>query len=241
MSAGVDVVDGIVQAVGIQVDAADRLGLKIADKIFVQESARLGVVVTAVQIVKSDGRIIVVPTVTEGVGKKHIAFRLLQEIPPGVVHILADERAARAADTHHVALQVLTEHILLSAVLKPRDATFIIEIPLDLTARLFIDDPLAVHAVRRRGTGRTLPHADAVRIVSERPRHIGRSQRGIRLQQPPARPRQRLPAVRRRIAVFIVHAAFAVIARHPTVLIGIRHRLVTLDVPNVFLLYVIPL
>ena len=80
MSAGVDVVDGIVQAVGVRIDTADRLGFKVADKIFVQESARLRVVVTAVQIVKPDGRIIVVPTVTEGVGKKHIAFRLLQQI-----------------------------------------------------------------------------------------------------------------------------------------------------------------
>ena len=69
MSAGVDVVDGIVQAIGVQIDAADRLGLKIADKIFVQESARLGVVVTAVQVVKPDGRVVIVPTVTEGVGK----------------------------------------------------------------------------------------------------------------------------------------------------------------------------
>ena len=69
MPAGVDVVDGIVQAVGIQVDAADRLWLEITDKIFVQESARLRAVVTAVQVVKPDGRIIVVPMVTEGVGK----------------------------------------------------------------------------------------------------------------------------------------------------------------------------
>ena len=69
MSAGVDVVDGIVQAVGIQVDTADRLGLEIADKIFVQESARLGVIVTTVQVVEPDGRIIVVSAVTEGVGK----------------------------------------------------------------------------------------------------------------------------------------------------------------------------
>ena len=69
MSAGVDVVDGIVQAVGIQVDTADRFGFKITDKILVQEPARLGVVVTAVQIVEPDGRIVIVPTVTEGVGK----------------------------------------------------------------------------------------------------------------------------------------------------------------------------
>ena len=80
MSAGVDVVDGIVQAIGIQIDAADRLGFEIADKIFVQEPARLGVVVAAVQIVEPDGRIIIVSAVTEGVGKKHIAFRLLQQI-----------------------------------------------------------------------------------------------------------------------------------------------------------------
>ena len=67
MPAGVDVVDGIVQAVGVRIDTADRFGFKIADKIFVQESARLGVIVAAVQIVEPDGRIIVVPTVTEGV------------------------------------------------------------------------------------------------------------------------------------------------------------------------------
>ena len=82
MSAGVDVVDGIVQAVGIQVDAADRLGFKIADKIFIQESARLGVVVAAVQVVKPDGRIVIVPTVTEGVGKQNAVRRLLQQIAP---------------------------------------------------------------------------------------------------------------------------------------------------------------
>ena len=69
MPAGVDVVDGIVQAVGIQVDAADRFGFKVADKIFVQESARLGVVVAAVQVVEPDGRIVIVSAVTEGVGK----------------------------------------------------------------------------------------------------------------------------------------------------------------------------
>ena len=80
MSAGVGVVDGIVQAVGILVDAADRFGFKITDKIFVQESARLGVIVSAVQVVEPNGRIVIVPTVTEGVGKKHIAFRLLQQI-----------------------------------------------------------------------------------------------------------------------------------------------------------------
>ena len=69
MPAGVDVVDGIVQAVGIHVDTADRLGFKIADKILIQESARLGVVVTAVQIVEPDGRIVVISAITEGVGK----------------------------------------------------------------------------------------------------------------------------------------------------------------------------
>ena len=69
MPAGVDVVDGIVQAVGVQIDTADRFGFKITDKIFVQKPARLEVVVAAVQVVKPDGRIIVVPTVTEGVGK----------------------------------------------------------------------------------------------------------------------------------------------------------------------------
>ena len=82
MPAGVDVVDGIVQTVGIQIDAADRLGFKITDKIFVQESARLGVVVAAVQVVKPDGRIVIVPTVTEGVGKQNAVRRLLQQIAP---------------------------------------------------------------------------------------------------------------------------------------------------------------
>ena len=69
MSDGVDVVDGIVQAIGIQIDAADRFGFKIADKIFVQESARLGVIVSAVQVVEPNGRIVIISAVTEGVGK----------------------------------------------------------------------------------------------------------------------------------------------------------------------------
>ena len=69
MPGWINIVDGIVQAIGVRIDAADRLGLEITDKIFVQESARLGVVVTAVQVVKPDGRIIVAPTLTEGVGK----------------------------------------------------------------------------------------------------------------------------------------------------------------------------
>ena len=69
MPDGVDVVDGIVQAIGIQIDAADRFGFKIADKIFVQESARLGVIVSAVQVVEPNGRIVIISAVTEGVGK----------------------------------------------------------------------------------------------------------------------------------------------------------------------------
>ena len=93
MPAGVDVVDGIVQTVGVQVDAADRLWFKIADKIFIYESARLGVVVAAVQVVKPDGSIVVIPAVAEGIGDQNAVRRLLQEIPPGVVHILTDERA----------------------------------------------------------------------------------------------------------------------------------------------------
>ena len=94
MSAGVGVVDGIVQAVGVQVDAADRLGLEIADKIFVQESARLGVVVTAVQVVKPDGSIVVIPAVAEGIFRHDPACGLFQQVPPCVVLILTDERAA---------------------------------------------------------------------------------------------------------------------------------------------------
>ena len=94
MPAGVDVVDGIVQAVGIQIDAADRLGLEIADKIFVQESARLGVIVSAVQVVEPNGRIVIVPTVTEGVILHDPACGLLQQIPPRIVFVLADQRAA---------------------------------------------------------------------------------------------------------------------------------------------------
>ena len=94
MPAGVDVVDGIVQAVGIRVDAADRLGFEIADKIFIQESSRLRVVVAAVQIVEPDGSIVVIPSVAEGIFRHDSACGLFQQVPPRVVHILADERAA---------------------------------------------------------------------------------------------------------------------------------------------------
>ena len=225
-TAGVDVIDGVVQAIGIQVDAADRFGVKAAHKIFVQEAARLGIVVAAVQVVKPDGSIVIIPAVAEGAPKKHIAFRIIQQIPPRVATLLTNERADCIINTRHVALQVLAEDILLSVVLKPRNAALVVEIPLDLPVRFFVDDALAVHTVCRRNAGSTLPHTDAVRVVGKRPRHTGRRQRRARFQQPPARPRQRLPAVRRRVPVRIVHAALAVIARHAPVLIAIRHRLV---------------
>ena len=92
-TAGVDVIDGVVQAIGIQVDAADRFGVKAAHKIFVQEAARLGIVVAAVQVVKPDGSIVIIPAVAEGAPKKHIAFRIIQQIPPRVATLLTNERA----------------------------------------------------------------------------------------------------------------------------------------------------
>ena len=93
MPAGVDMVDGVVQAISVRVDAADRLGVKVAHKILVQDAARLGIVVAAVQVVKPDGSIIIIPAVAEGAPKKHLAFRLIQQIPPRVVFVLADKRA----------------------------------------------------------------------------------------------------------------------------------------------------
>ena len=82
MPAGVDVVDGIVQTIGVQVDAADRLGFEIADKILVQESTGFRVVVAAVQVVKPDGSIVVIPAVAEGIGDQNAVRRLLQQIAP---------------------------------------------------------------------------------------------------------------------------------------------------------------
>ena len=93
MPAGVDVIDGIIQAISIQVDAADRFGVKVAYKIFVQEAARLGIVVAAVQVVKPDGSIVIISAVAEGAPKKHIAFRLFQQISPRVATLLTNERA----------------------------------------------------------------------------------------------------------------------------------------------------
>ena len=94
MSAGVDVVDGIVQAVGVQVDAADRLGFKVADKIFVQESARLGVIITAVQIVEARLFVVVVPAITERVDRQNIRATLREDVTPCVVLVFADKATA---------------------------------------------------------------------------------------------------------------------------------------------------
>ena len=94
MPARVDVVDGVVQTISVRVDAADRFGVKVAHKIFVQEAARLGIVVAAVQIVEPDGSIVVIPSVAEGIFRHDSACGLFQQVPPRVVHILADERAA---------------------------------------------------------------------------------------------------------------------------------------------------
>ena len=92
-TAEVDVIDGGVAAICVQVDAADRLGLEITDKIFVQESSDFGVVVTAVQVVKPDGSIVIIPAVAEGVSRHDPACGLIQQIPPRVATLLTNERA----------------------------------------------------------------------------------------------------------------------------------------------------
>ena len=85
--------DGIIPAICIQVKAVACFRFEIVQAIRRDKSARFGIVVAAVQVVKPDGSIVIIPAVAEGVSKKHLAFRLIQQIPPRVATLLTNERA----------------------------------------------------------------------------------------------------------------------------------------------------
>ena len=160
--------DGVVIAVGVQVQPVG-LRQRIAEHVHVvrrDESARFGVVVTAVQVVQPGLRIVIVPAVAERVDLLKFGTFLRKKVAPGVVLIHAAPVPAAVVDLNDIALQVLAVVVLLPVVLKPCNARIIVVIVDDRAAALLRKDLIALDEVLRR----PLLDSDARVVVGERRR-----------------------------------------------------------------------
>ena len=87
---------GVIIAVRIQVETVQlrERFIQHAHIIRRDESARFGVVVTAVQIVEARLFVVVVPAITERVDRQNIRATLREDVTPCVVLVLADKATA---------------------------------------------------------------------------------------------------------------------------------------------------
>ena len=87
---------GVIIAVRIQVETVQlrERFIQHAHIIRRDESARFGVVVTAVQIVEARLFVVVVPAITERVDREDIRATLREDVTPCVVLVLADKATA---------------------------------------------------------------------------------------------------------------------------------------------------
>ena len=102
----------VVIAIAIQVQAIDGFGAEICGVVRRDEPSPLGAVVSGVAVVQAGVVIVVIATVTDGVGVCHIVAGGLAGIgavAPGVVQILGLQRAVGIVDSNHIALQIPLE------------------------------------------------------------------------------------------------------------------------------------
>jgi hypothetical protein len=96
MSTGICVIDRIVIAVAIQIQAINGFGIQVGGIIGRDESAPFGAVVSGVAVVQASVIIVIVATVPDGVGVSNIiagGFAGNGAVAPGIVQILSLQRA----------------------------------------------------------------------------------------------------------------------------------------------------
>ena len=78
----VDVHDGVVVAVGVQVQPADRFGVEVRDVVRAQKPARFRVVIAVDEVVQFGLRIEVIPTVAERVELEYVIIirRIVRDV-----------------------------------------------------------------------------------------------------------------------------------------------------------------
>ena len=117
MPTGIDVVDGIIIAVTIQVQTIDGFGGQVGSVIGGDKSAPFGGVIPGVQVIQAGIVIVVIATITNGVGFCQSivgSFRGNRTITPGVVQILSYESAAGIINADDISQQVPLEIIAVS-------------------------------------------------------------------------------------------------------------------------------
>ena len=108
--------DGIIPAISIKIESVIVCRIKVFEAIRRDESARFGVVVTAVQVVETGFRIVIVPAVAERVDIQNFRADLRQKVTPGVVFVQPEQVPAGIINADDIALQVLAIEIFLSVI-----------------------------------------------------------------------------------------------------------------------------
>ena len=150
---------GVIIAVRIQVETVQlrERFIQHAHIIRRDESARFGVVITAVQIVEARLFVVVVPAITERVDRQNIRATLREDVTPCVVLVFAEQIPARIIDADDIALQVLAVIVLLTRIFKARYAVLIVIVMDDRAAALLGKDLIPLDEIVRRALRNTDP------------------------------------------------------------------------------------
>ena len=119
MSTRVCKIDRIIVAIAIQVQAVDGVGIEVGGIVRRDESAPFGAVITGVAVVEAGIVIVVIATITNGVGVGNGGIGSLgrnRAVAPGIVDVLRHHIAAGVVNSHHIALQILQEVVRRAVV-----------------------------------------------------------------------------------------------------------------------------
>ena len=172
----VGVHDGVIVAVGVEVEAADEVRRDIVHAVGAEESARLRVVIARLQIVQARLRVVIVAAVAEGVDvpDKRAArvFRAAGvahlSVAPGIVHILGDDVPVPVYQRDDVTLEVFLHIVQCTIVGDGGEPARVVGVDQSLSvAALFLVDAVAFGEVGSGDAVCRLALAHAARIVGE--------------------------------------------------------------------------
>ena len=112
MSTRIGIIHRIIIAIAIQVQAVGGFRIQVGSVVGGDKSAPFGAVVSGVAVIQAGVVIVVVTTVTDGVGVGNVVisgFAGDGAITPGIVQILGLQSAVFVVDCNHIALQIPLE------------------------------------------------------------------------------------------------------------------------------------
>ena len=109
MPSGIAVIDRIVIAVTVQVQAVDGGGVEVGSVVRADEAAPLRAVISGIAVVQAGFFVVVVTTVTNGVGFCDRRVAGNSAVTPSVIDILGDQIAIGIVNTNHIAQRIPME------------------------------------------------------------------------------------------------------------------------------------